>query len=809
MFSTFSANLEATDASRDGSATPVTAPRPKRSQVARACDWCRLNRIKCDDKQPCQNCQNRGGHCSNTKPLEATSLPAANREIQRLRNKVKDLQEQIRTAKQEAEIRAHAQAQIQASTGYATPPLSDTVNGSFSNSEQLSNTKEGWQGIPPAGNRAGVLYYGPMSSTYFVTRITTYLAQAMNQPLVDTKLEACVARFDARTPAHRPSRSDASPESQTEGTDDTEDLSRSQEEYFLNLLWQSFHCVYPIISEPDFRRYYESLWSNTSPEGTRKPSPLVDVLLAVCMQYGSTFLVRGDENHEAEDSSHSENANMPGHAFYQRAQRLLQSELEHPSIMVLQSHVYSIIYLYNISLLNTAHINLGVTLRIAHTLRLHLRPLDGTPPEVQELHRNIWWTLYRLDNQLSMTLGRPSLIQNSQVSCGLPGDSRDHIRLSGTVLLSGHEDISWLSFHVQCIKLIFAVQGVQAAFQLKCSQLLNGDEAKDIYGDPRMTETLAEFLGREMTAVHEWVQNVPQSLRNARKGAGEAFSTDRAALNLDLYSPLWLQRQRLLLELLYHHLLISTFRPFIRFPPTSSSLTPLADGHNISCLNHAMAITNILHQVLSETDVLRGWSPAFQYQWDAILCTLGFVLANPVCPPTPSARKSLQTAVRTLDLVGDHFPAAVNAAQVVREVNCRADRLVDTFRQSLTRRQGQRTSPFSPTGLQKMNPPASQLAFSSAAQTASIPVLSDPLPPSMSASSLELVRARTIHPVPSIEMMPSTSPTDLSPPLVTTAESHSAGLPAVSVDVIAGNEVHWMQASAMILDSWTDFTTNP
>ena len=64
-------------------------------------------------------------------------------------------------------------------------------------------------------------------------------------------------------------------------------------------------------------------------------------------------------------------------------------------------------------------------------------------------------------------------------------------------------------------------------------------------------------------------------------------------------------------------------------------MTPQTDVHNISCLNHAMAITSILNQVLSETDLLRGWSPIFQYQWDAILCTLGYVLANSLSPLNP------------------------------------------------------------------------------------------------------------------------------------------------------------------------------
>lgn len=715
--------------------------------------------------------------------------------MQRLRNKVRDLQDQIEKLKDGA--------QIQAQTGFATPPVSDAAHTSFDFAE-LTNTTEGWQGL----QQTGQIHYGPLSSSYFVSRIGRHLSQALDQPIEDSKLEACIARFHYVAPTHQPSRWDTSPAIQADqlpdGTEEAEDLTRSQEEHFLNLLWQSFHCVYPILDEPEFQQHYDSLWSSsTDGMSSRKPSALVDVLLAVCMQYSSTFFVSDDNQQGDSDAGwQAKHANLASRTYYQRAQRLLQSELENPTIMLVQSHIYSIVYLYNTSLLNTAHINLGATLRIAHALRLHIRPLDGTSPEQQELQRRIWWTLYRIDSQLSMTLGRPPLIQMSHVSCGLPGDDREHARLSGTVLLTNHEDISWLSFHVQCTKLIFLVQGVQTALHRKCSQLLNGDKAKDLYDDPRLLETLAQFLGQEMTAIHNWVQNVPQSLCNPRKGSGEPFSTNRDALNLSPYSPLWLQRQRLLLELHYHHLVISTLRPFIRFPPVSSSVTPLTDGYNISCLNHAMAITSILNQVLSETDLLRGWSPIFQYQWDAILCTLGFVLANSVCPPTPSARKSLQTAIRTLDLVSDHFVAAKNAAEVVREVSCQADRLIKSVQQGLTRRQTPRASQAVSTRAQNPGPPLHQISFLPPGQPE---FRSNPLKRALPPTTLEVSQHQ---PMPNfdtrmhlMEMMPIGSLPELSPSLGTT---DSLSMPSVtSADMVIGTDAQWLHASAMIMDSWT------
>lgn len=55
--------------------------RAKRSQVARACEWCRLNRSKCDDKQPCSACESRGGECSNTGKSGVRSHATATKQV--------------------------------------------------------------------------------------------------------------------------------------------------------------------------------------------------------------------------------------------------------------------------------------------------------------------------------------------------------------------------------------------------------------------------------------------------------------------------------------------------------------------------------------------------------------------------------------------------------------------------------------------------------------------------------------------------------------------------------------------------------
>lgn len=69
---------------QDQTSSPLTAIRLKRNQVARACDWCRLNRVRCDKNQPCFNCQSRGGTCCKNGIREVQSLPDATKCVPKL-----------------------------------------------------------------------------------------------------------------------------------------------------------------------------------------------------------------------------------------------------------------------------------------------------------------------------------------------------------------------------------------------------------------------------------------------------------------------------------------------------------------------------------------------------------------------------------------------------------------------------------------------------------------------------------------------------------------------------------------------------
>lgn len=97
-----------------------------------------------------------------------------------------------------------------------------------------------------------------------------------------------------------------------------------------------------------------------------------------------------------------------------------------------------------------------------------------------------------------------------------------------------------------------------------------------------------------------------------------------------------------------------------------------------------MASTRITRQSLEETDILNGWHEAYQFQWDAALSMIGFAFAYPVCPPTPSARKAIDSAISVFDIFGNNFAVASSAANMTRDLAAKADYLIDCFRTNLT-----------------------------------------------------------------------------------------------------------------------------
>lgn len=537
-------------------------------------------------------------------------------------------------------------------------------------------------------------WYGLLSNTYYISRLRSDLTIALQQPQSDDHIQPKSASQIFVSPtSSKPS------DSSLEETALSADLGASgsyltptQEDYFLSLYWESYHCTFQILDEGEFREHYRSLWKTSS--STRKPSPLVDIILAICMQYGLAFLPREASSSEPKTVVDGNDATIAGRWYYHRSQMLLNSQLETPSMMTLQCQILAVKYLCNASYQNMAYSGLATAIRTAHLLGVHLEPPADMPREQRELRKRVWWTLYCMECKTCMKLDRPWSAPFSLISCQLPADDRQLALTSGSNFASYGEDLTWLTYTLQMTKMTLAVRSIFIALADKCGDVVAS--GRGIYKDPQTLEKCATFLESQMEVFHSFETQLPDGLKTKRKSGGLPFSTDRKMLDIELYAPLWLQRQRLMFELLYHNLALNLYRPFLCFPstfaaevppqtsPAFTNLTPVTNSHANSCIEHAMAITRMMHQILTGSEILSGMHEAFHFQWNATVSLIGFILAYPLSPLTPEVRENINNAIAVFETFGKHFAVGASAANVTRNLVAKADYLKERFHARLT-----------------------------------------------------------------------------------------------------------------------------
>ncbi|KAH6644189.1 fungal-specific transcription factor domain-containing protein [Boeremia exigua] len=711
MFTTLTSDMNVIDIRSQKSRSTAQS---KRAQVARACNYCRTNRIKCDEDLPCTQCRQRGLSCDSSSKTAAVSvsLPAASRKNQRLKERIKELEGQLKQKSPEnsgdgnTAIVLASQAQAPDTNKFReSSPRSESGPTRIADRDQV---------FGPARDGPS-----PLSLTYLVKRLLRHLCENLDRSSLDFTVPQVVEPM-SNSALFTPSET-------------LHALSRTEEELFLYPLWESFHPIYPVLSYEDFHHHYNGLWISPPEDQPRSPSALVDSLLAVCTQYSSTFM--HDDSGRLQDYP----VTRVGYPYYFRSQSLLAKELESPSITTVQAFVYCIIYLYNSSLLNTAYHTLGMAVRVLHTLHLDSLSQVSTTFDQQDQHARIFWTLYRLDMAISMSLDRPFLVRLEDVPYSLPekADNNPHIISSPFLRTSANLEINWMSFHMYRVRLAATFHGITSDLQKRLVKIRQGSKSFDIHDEPAALEDLAMTLEQESDAMNDWVKSVPELLKVRRHADSEPLSTDRVSLNLDSTSPIWLQRQQLILELTYHDNQLSIHRPFLRISLKTSSFQPHTDRMGLKALSHALAITDIL-QALSGTEILRGWLPLVRLQWNAVLCILCFVIGNPICPFTAAARKGLQAATQFFENVGNYFPSAHSAVSILNYLMSLGDSLTARYRRRIDPRSSPKTTskPWSET--QQIIPSSGEIPmFSPSLDDYLYPTLTPDVSRPMSSSSLD------------------------------------------------------------------------
>lgn len=514
-----------------------------------------------------------------------------------------------------------------------------------------------WEGIEVGTARSpNPSWYGSSSLFYFIGRMNNYLSST----LIETpNTDHMVLHNSTNTLLGvEPSANSSITGNYSDYPRPEDFLTPTQEEYFLEMFWKAYHSsLFPVIDETQFMDHYRALWDESGQ--SRRPCALVDIVIALCMQHAASTqpalrqspIVDGDPS-------------IAGRWYFRRAKYISSFQLESPTIFTVQCLLLSAIFLCNGSLQNMSADAGAAAARAAYTLGLHIDPPPSMPAPERQLRRRLWWALYELDSKIGMKLGRPFALQRSLNEPKLPDDSPEAAMQSGSRFAPLGGNKTWLTFHVECVKLFIIAREMYTQF---FTQSANVPEGQTIYDDPAVLESQAMVMSSHSQALDRWVEELPPTIKTRRQGGSAPYSIDASILEIEQFAPQWLQRQRINLELIYHTLCINLYRPFICFiPPEMKRRLPRQMA--LKGALHAITHTKIMHQVLTSTSILTGWHEAFQWQWNASMTFVGFTLACPASALEHDAVGIIDMSIAIFDKFGEAFAVANSAAEILRGI---------------------------------------------------------------------------------------------------------------------------------------------
>ncbi|VUC32435.1 unnamed protein product, partial [Clonostachys rosea] len=193
----------------------------------------------------------------------------------------------------------------------------------------------------------------------------------------------------------------------------------------LNNYWKHFYPFNPILHQASFQKRYLNL-------------PITVILMFMLMRCGARYeeVWTGRVNHDAvEISVHSVRAfhallniimalgclfpqlddknsitKTNGGIFLERSQQLqLQASLDHASLTLVQANALTAQYLSTTGMVNRCWVTLGVAIRTAQGIGIHLDLPSESQAQRQE-RRRTWWYCVQMDRVTGMVYGRPPMV---------------------------------------------------------------------------------------------------------------------------------------------------------------------------------------------------------------------------------------------------------------------------------------------------------------------------------------------------------------------------------------------------------------
>lgn len=503
-----------------------------------------------------------------------------------------------------------------------------------------------------------------LSLPFFLARLRQYLQKTRPQLTLDL-----LAVSHSGSPGPLPL--DASPPSGAAAY-----LLPDQEAHALSLFWQSHYFSFPVINEGQFWRDYRALVAETEPSTPRRASPLVDIVLALCLQLAS-YASGSVDSHESLGPRHP---GLAGLQYYRRCQDGLDQMIENPTVVTVQCYVFSVLYLYEAGLINRAQVAASKGITTATMLGLQHESRTGELENEKELRRRTWWALYAFDARLAMETGRPPIIAPNTSTCNLPSDAVDFTQWLAPHYQHNPSCPPWTGFQTQALGMFQAVKAARTSLEATYAKAVGDAGHAAFIEDAAIREECARCVASHMERVYAWAKQVPKGHTVLRK-EGEPFSTDRSVLDLSANPNILVhcQRQRLLLELHFHCQCMGLYQSFTCFASPAGMSTPVADGVATTGVYHAMALTSMMHEALTKSDALSGVYHVFRCQRVALFTMLGYAYSFPLSSAWFSIRSAIDMAIAVIGMYQNTIPEAAALAATARALSDDVSTVVKNF----------------------------------------------------------------------------------------------------------------------------------
>lgn len=112
----------------------------------------------------------------------------------------------------------------------------------------------------------------------------------------------------------------------------------------------------------------------------------------------------------------------PGKIFYSHAKTLVPDIIDRPNLVTVQAIYLLGVYLMPASAISSSYVYLGLALRTALTINLHMdNSGDATLSSTEkEVRRRLWWSVYSLERTTTLKLNRPRSISAEIISAPIP-----------------------------------------------------------------------------------------------------------------------------------------------------------------------------------------------------------------------------------------------------------------------------------------------------------------------------------------------------------------------------------------------------